>query len=156
MKARIRLCAYADWSWFFALYMRPGYIALITKTRLFKYIENFTSKNWKFSHKKPWYFNISAQNIDCGYPLEPPRRGGSNEYQQPMFWAEIRNIMYTPLNPSFTIEKWGLRGSVLYRHVFVMAYLFGMVWLFSLGATNIHLYSLFAQNWKNSLTRYMH
>ena len=25
-------------------------------------------------------FHISAQNIDCRYPLEPPRRGGSNEY----------------------------------------------------------------------------
>ena len=25
---------------------------------------------------------ISAQNIDCGYSLEPPRRGGSNEYPQ--------------------------------------------------------------------------
>ena len=24
--------------------------------------------------------------------------------------------MYTPVNPSFTIEKWGLRGSKLYRH----------------------------------------
>ena len=23
-------------------------------------------------------FHISAQNIDCGYALEPPRRGGSN------------------------------------------------------------------------------
>ena len=30
-------------------------------------------------------FNISAQNIDCGYSLEPPRRGGSNEYPQSMF-----------------------------------------------------------------------
>ena len=29
----------------------------ITKTRLFKYIENFTSKNWKFSDKKLWYFS---------------------------------------------------------------------------------------------------
>ena len=28
--------------------------------------------------------------------------------------------MYTPVNPSFTIQKWGLRGSVLYRYVFVM------------------------------------
>ena len=28
---------------------------------------------------------ISAQNIDCGYPLEPPRQGGSNEYPQSMF-----------------------------------------------------------------------
>ena len=25
-------------------------------------------------------FLISARNIDCGYSLEPPRRGGSNEY----------------------------------------------------------------------------
>ena len=25
-------------------------------------------------------FLISAQNKDCGYSLEPPRRGGSNEY----------------------------------------------------------------------------
>ena len=23
-------------------------------------------------------FHISAQNIDCGHSLEPPRRGGSN------------------------------------------------------------------------------
>ena len=28
---------------------------------------------------------ISAQNIDCGYSLEPPRRGVSNEYPQSMF-----------------------------------------------------------------------
>ena len=25
-------------------------------------------------------FLISAPNVDCGYSLEPPRRGGSNEY----------------------------------------------------------------------------
>ena len=30
-------------------------------------------------------FLISAQNIDCGYSLELPRRGGSNEYPQSMF-----------------------------------------------------------------------
>ena len=29
----------------------------ITKTHLFKYIENFTSKNWKFSDKRLWYFS---------------------------------------------------------------------------------------------------
>ena len=26
----------------------------ITKTRLFNYVENFTSINWKFSDKKNW------------------------------------------------------------------------------------------------------
>ena len=37
-------------------------------------------------------FLISAQNIDCGYLLEPPRWGGSNEYPQSMFWPEIWKI----------------------------------------------------------------
>ena len=41
--------------------------APITKTRQLKYIENFTTKQWKFSDKKIWYFfHISGQNIDCG------------------------------------------------------------------------------------------
>ena len=53
--------------------------------------------------KNSKFFHISAQNIDCGYSLEPPRRGGSNEYPQSMFWAEKRKIMYTPVNPNFTI-----------------------------------------------------
>ena len=38
-------------------------------------IENFQLKNIDI-------FLIFAQNIDCGYTLEPPRRGGSNEYPQ--------------------------------------------------------------------------
>ena len=37
-------------------------------------------------------FLISAQNIDFGYSLEPHHQGGSNEYPQSMFWAEIWNI----------------------------------------------------------------
>ena len=30
-------------------------------------------------------FLIFAENIDCGFPLEPPRRGGYSEYQQSIF-----------------------------------------------------------------------
>ena len=41
-------------------------------------IENFQEKNFDI-------FLIFAQNIDCGYMLEPPRRGGSNVYTQSMF-----------------------------------------------------------------------
>ena len=48
-------------------------------------------------------FHISTQNIDCGYLLEPPWQGGSNEYPQSVFWAEIRKLMYTPVNASFTV-----------------------------------------------------
>ena len=74
----------------------------ITKTDLFKSIENFTVKKGKFQIKDSDIFHISSQNIDCGYSLEPPRRGGSNEYPQCMFRVEIRKIMYTPVNPNFT------------------------------------------------------
>ena len=42
------------------------------------YIENFTTKNWKFSDENSDIFHISAQNIDCRYSLEPPRQGSSN------------------------------------------------------------------------------
>ena len=38
------------------------------------------------------FFLFLLKNIDCGYSLEPPRRGGSNEYSQSMFWAEIWKI----------------------------------------------------------------
>ena len=37
-------------------------------------------------------FLISVQSIDCGYSLEPPHRGGSNEYPQSMFCAEMWKI----------------------------------------------------------------
>ena len=58
----------------------------ITKTCLFKYTEIFTTKkNENFQIKNSDIFLISAQNIDCGYSLEPPHRGGSNEYPQSMF-----------------------------------------------------------------------
>ena len=36
----------------FINYFWPSVSPAITKTRLFKYVENFTSKNWKFSNKK--------------------------------------------------------------------------------------------------------
>ena len=57
----------------------------------------------KFSDKNSDIFCISAQNIDCGYLLEPPQRGSSNEYTQSMLFSKIRKIMYTHVNLSFTI-----------------------------------------------------
>ena len=58
--------------------------------------ENFQLKNFDI-------FLIFAQNIDCGYTLEPPRRGGSNEYPQSMFWSKNKKNRYTPAYPSFAI-----------------------------------------------------
>ena len=59
----------------------------ITKTHLFKYTEHFTSKMGKKQIKNSDIYHIPAQNIDCGYSLEPPRRGGSNECPQFMFFV---------------------------------------------------------------------
>ena len=82
----------------------------ITKTRLFKYIENITSKNWNFSEKNSDIFHISAQNIDCGYSLEPPRRGGSNEYPQSMFLKRNKKNKVYPFQPQFYYIKVGFKG----------------------------------------------
>ena len=43
-----------------------------------------------------------AQNIDCGYTLEPPR-GGSNEYQQSMFLSKNKKNRHTHANTNFAI-----------------------------------------------------
>ena len=32
-----------------------------------------------------FFFFFWLQNIDCGYSLEPPRRGGSNVYPKSLF-----------------------------------------------------------------------
>ena len=83
---------------------------LITKTRLFKYIENFTAKNWKFSDKNSDIFHISAQNIDCGYSLEPPRRGGSNKYPQSMVLSRNKKNNVFPCKPQFYYINVGFKG----------------------------------------------
>ena len=72
-----------------------------TPIQIYRKISSPKTEN--FQIKISDIFLVSAQNIDCLYSLEPPRRGGSNEYPQSMFWAEIRKIIYTPLNPSFTV-----------------------------------------------------
>ena len=82
----------------------------ITKTRLFKYNENFTTKKGKFSGKQFWYFSYFCQNTDCGYSLEPPRRGGSNEYPQPMFLSRNRKNNVYPCKPQFYYIKMGFKG----------------------------------------------
>ena len=65
----------------------------IMKTHLFKYPENFITKNWKLSDKND-IFHISAQIIDCLYSLELPCQVVLTSTHNLHFWAEIRKIMY--------------------------------------------------------------
>ena len=74
-----------------------------------------------FQIKNSDIFYISAQNMDCGYSLEPPRRGGSNEYPQIMFLSRNKKNNVYPCKPQFYYIKVGFEGSKLYSHVFVMS-----------------------------------
>ena len=90
---------------------------IIMKTRLFKYIENSITKNCKFLDKNFDNFQISAQNIDCGYLLEPPQQGSSKEYPQSMFLSgNKKNNVYLckPVLP----YKSGILGSQNYIGMF--------------------------------------
>ena len=62
--------------------------------------ENFQIKNC----------DISAQNIDCGYTLEPPRRGGSNEYQHSIFLSINKKNNVYPYKSQFYYIKVGFKG----------------------------------------------
>ena len=62
-------------------------------------IENFIGKNDSF--------NLFAQNMDCGYTKEAPRRSSSNGYPQAMFCNKnMTKNMFTPALSSFSIQKW--------------------------------------------------
>ena len=55
-------------------------------------------------------FYISAQNKDCGYSLELPQQGGSNEYPQSMFLSRNNKKNAYPCKPQFYCIKVGFKG----------------------------------------------
>ena len=68
----------------------------------------------------------------CGYSLEPPRRGGSNEYPQSMFLSRNKKNNVHPCKPQFYYIKVGFKGVKLYRRVFVMVHVVFTVCIFCL------------------------
>ena len=114
---------YNVWDCFFINACSITFVFTITKTRLY----NFDPRKPQFYIVKLGFtgvyiiFLIFAQKIDCGYPLEPPHRGGSNEYPQSMFWAEIWKIsdFFLSENFHFLVVKFSV---YLNRHVFVMRF----------------------------------
>ena len=74
-------------------FKNEGLTKILLAVRFHHYENTPIQIHWKFYHQKMAIFqiknsdifHISAQNIDCGYSLEPPRRGGSNKYLQSMF-----------------------------------------------------------------------
>ena len=54
-------------------------------------------------------FHMSAQNTDCGYLLEPPRSGGSNENPQSVFLSRKEKNNAYPCKPQLYYIKVGFR-----------------------------------------------
>ena len=82
----------------------------ITKTRLFKYIENFTTKTGNFSDKRKSLIFFILLLKHSGYSLQPTRRGGSNEYPQSMFLNRNKKNNVYPCKPQFYHIKVGFKG----------------------------------------------
>ena len=66
-------------------YLGPATITTLRKHAYSNILKILSLKNEKFQIKNSGIFHVSTQNTDCGYSLEPPQRGGSNEYPQSMF-----------------------------------------------------------------------
>ena len=63
-----------------------------------------------FQIKNSDIFHIPAQNIDCGYLLELPQQGSSNEYPQSMFLSRNKKNNVHPCKPQFYCIKVGFKG----------------------------------------------
>ena len=82
---------------------------LITNIAYSNILKILPPKNENFQTKNSG-IHISAQNIDCGYLLELPHQGGSNEYPQPMFLSRNKKINVYPWKLQFYCIKVGFKG----------------------------------------------
>ena len=100
------------------------YIVAPDKERFFSFFFYFSLRKLAYSNivkvlqlKKEIFqikifdiFHISPQNIDCGYSLEPPRRGGSNEYPSIYVLGRNKKNNVYPFKPQFYYINVGFKG----------------------------------------------
>ena len=92
-------------------YSTPCFHTILQKHAYSNTLKILPPKKGNFSDKKKSdIFYMSAQNIDCGYSLEPPRREGSNEYPQSMFLSRNKKNNVYPCKPQFYYIKVGFKG----------------------------------------------
>ena len=84
-------------------------------------LKSLQSKKGNFSDKKFRYFSyFCSKHIYRLWVLIRTALARQFWWVPTIYvFRKIRNNVY-PVHPSFTTQKWGLRGSKLYRHVFVM------------------------------------
>ena len=74
------------------------------------YWKSYHQKIEIFQKKNSDIFHYSARNLDWGYSLEPPRRGGSNEYPQSMLLSRNKENNVYPCKTQFYYIKVGFTG----------------------------------------------
>ena len=73
----------------------------------------FSSVQNYFSSIKGDIFLFCVESIDCGYILEPPRQGDSNEYPQFMFWVKNKKNDIALHIPVLLYNSW-VEGGIHY------------------------------------------
>ena len=74
------------------------------------YIKFHVQKLKIFRYKNLIFFHIYTQNIDCGYLLELPQWGSSNEYPQSMFLSNNKKNSVYPCKRHFYYINVGFKG----------------------------------------------
>ena len=92
------------------LFLQETICCTLRKHAYSNILKTLQPKKGNFSIKNSVIFHISAQNIDCGYSLEPPRRSGSNEFPQSMFLSRNKKNNVYPCKPQFYYITVGLKG----------------------------------------------
>ena len=99
--------------------MRNGLREKVVGVSLHTHYENMLIQiNWKFYHQKRKFFqiknsdifHISAQNIDCGYSLEPLDEAVLTSTHNLCFEPEIRKNNEYPCKPQFYYIKVEVEG----------------------------------------------
>ena len=100
-----------------AYFIGVGDFCSVTKTRLFKYIEHFTTKTKSFQIKILIFFFFFFFTFLLKRKIVGTR---SNEYTQSMVLSRNKKNNVYPCKPQFYCIKVGFKWVKLYRHVFVM------------------------------------
>ena len=75
-----------------------------------KIYRKFHLQKLKIFRLKNWYFSNFCSKHRLWYSLEPPRRGGSNEYPQSMVLSRNKKNNIYPYKPQFYYIKVGFKG----------------------------------------------
>ena len=119
----------------------PTNISSIISTSIYSSLNRYRYENSRMQYKDIFsaekrenvsgkffdIFNMFAQNIDCGYMLEPPHEAVLTSTHNLCFGPKIRKIGIPQHTPSLTIQKCGLRGYPLHGHVFLMTQIFSHI-----------------------------